>query len=188
VFAQQPRQQPLSLGPVAEVALGIDMPGLADIDEMRTPVASQRDRGREGAIGVVAAGDEEAGKGQGAARTRAEARQPGIAPWPLHIGRRDQQRADHGMTEGGLLELRPPGDGHAAQAVRDQHDRPAGPVDREIELVDPGVAMRGIPHAQVDAPMIGVFPLPMRLPVIRAAVVDARYDENRGIPANAVMR
>ena len=56
-----------------------------------------------------------------------------------------------------------------------------GLVDREVELVDPGVAVRIVPHAQFHARGIGQHAEPARLPVFGAAVVEPRDDEDQRI-------
>src|SRR5690606_14628423 len=84
-----------------------------------------------------------------------------------------------------LLELRPPSDRQTAKAVRHEDHRAVRLVDREVEPVHPGVAMRVVPIAQIDPLAVAALAFPARLPMLWTAVVDARHDEDQRIPAQA---
>ncbi len=57
------------------------------------------------------------------------------------------------------------GDGEAAEAVRREHHRRLGAADHLVELGHPGVAVRRVPHAELDSAGIGAGLLPERLPM-----------------------
>ena len=83
-----------------------------------------------------------------------------------------------GPSAAGPLVLVPPRDHVAGEAMRDQDDRAPGPVDRQVELVDPGVAVRIVPLAELDARGMRQLALPRGLPVLGAAVVEAGDDQH----------
>ena len=101
------------------------------------------------------------GNGRAVRMTGANALETRVERVLLNLGRRDQQRALHGVVGPGSLVFVPPRDHVAAQAVRYQDDRASGAVDREIELVDPGVAMRIVPAAKVDPRAVRQVTLPV---------------------------
>ena len=67
----------------------------------------------------------------------------------------------------------------AAEAVRDQDHRPARPLDRKIELVDPDIAIRIVPHAELDPGAIELLVLPPGLPVARAAIAKPGHEQDQ---------
>lgn len=61
----------------------------------------------------------------------------------------------------------------ATKAMRDEHNRAISLVNSKVQLIDPGVAMGIVPHAQIDALALRQLSLPHGLSMVGAAVVRA---------------
>src|SRR5690606_475914 len=114
------------------------------------------------------------------AHHRSEAPNPGVDLAALDLGRGDEQRAEHRAVGCRPLVFVPPGDRVAAEAVRDQDHGPPGALDRQVEPIDPGIAVRVVPRAEIDAGTIVELALPVTLPVVRAAPGEAGDQQHEG--------
>ena len=55
-----------------------------------------------------------------------------------------------------------------------------GGGDREVQLVDPGIAVRARPHSQLDTLAIAALLLPHALPVPRPGIVEPAQCKDQG--------
>ena len=101
----------------------------------------------------------------------------------IHNRRRDEQGSDHLPIRARPFERVPPCDSMAAETVRYQNDRAIGVRHRLVQLVDPGVAVGTIPHAELHFAAIFALVFPDALPVPPAAVTEAWDREQQWIPA-----
>lgn len=100
---------------------------------------------------------------------------------PVNVGRRDQQGAHHRISVSRLFVFRPPGDSQAAEIVPDENDRPVRAMDSQVELVDPGIAVRIVPHSEIDPLAVAALRFPQPQPVPRPVVAITRHQEDQRI-------
>ena len=92
----------------------------------------------------------------------------------LDVRRRHEQR----RTNLGVMPMSPVGHGVNPEAVRDQHDRPLGPLDRVVQRGDPVVQVRPFPVPLLDPDSVGPVPRPVGLPVITPGPAQPRHNDH----------
>ena len=169
-FASPPKsfKQRETFGPRAEACLGIDVPGLAEIDEIRSPEISPATRliGRHPRI--VSAGNDDNGKAQ---RLR---RQELRDPEGLGIRRSDKKRPGDSLR----VIARCLYGGQGAERVPNDKNRARCAYNFATDSRRPFGQMRIVPIALRDADAAADAALEPGLPVCRPTRSKARHDES----------
>mmetsp|Transcript_1012 Transcript_1012/g.2502 ORF Transcript_1012/g.2502 Transcript_1012/m.2502 type:complete len:253 (-) Transcript_1012:1637-2395(-) len=158
----------------AEACLGIDVADVAEVAVARAPAMGPAGRAGGAHPGVGAAGDQPR-----AARQAVMGQGLGDAEL-VGLGRRDEQ----GFTDRGVFVVgQVTGQRQAAEAVG--HGQPfatavrrGGHLQRALDAFGPALQLRAAGIALGDAPGLAVLALQPGLPVGRAAVVQARDDQD----------
>ena len=108
-------------------------------------------------------------------RDSAEAASFNRVAWRLHVARRYEKGACNTATS--VID-RPLRNQRAAEAVGGQDGRRGAGANGFVECCDPLVAFRMIKVLLLHASKRGVLTLPVRLPMLRAGVPEARYRQD----------
>jgi len=166
----------VTLGPIAEAGIGIDVSCGADVYEPAAPVFGETGCPFRGYIIVVVAGHDDRGKGKGISGHRCKTGCPG------GIGGRFGVAGGYekGGFDGALIVFRPADDGAAGEAMPDEDNVFGWKWGQDgIDGLKPVRCIGRIPIVLMDAGIAKAL-FPAGLPMIGTGVVEPGQDEAVG--------
>lgn len=166
----------MTLGPVVEAGVGIDVSVSADVDETAAPVLSKIAGSFGGNKIIVSAGHDDRGKGQAVEGHRVKAGCPRRIRWGLGVAWGYEKSA----FDPALVVFGPADDGAAGEAVADEDHVFRGEGGKDlVDGMEPIYQVRCVPIPLMDAGIAVEF-FPAGLPMAGTGVIEAWKDEAQG--------